>query len=280
MTFDAFWTQRAQLAAEERPVEIRRLDIPSPTAVYEELTFPNLDEVTVRARYIHPVSGTPAPTVLMYHDDGRGVRGWHHMTRFLALGFGVVALENRYAFLDITAGWRRAPAGMAAAELYSDAVVTGYVARRLPGVDGEQLITWGEGLGGGMAIAAAVLVPGVQKCAALNPLPADPAGAFAQGCSAGPLAQITDHFRQCDPTHAEEDAFFQALSYLDCANFAALLRCPLLLGTSGMDRASPAAAQRAVFDRASCVKKQLFYPKYEHERINFFENELLKFLHP
>ena len=34
-------------------------------------------------------------------------------------------------------------------------------------------MTWGEGFGGGLAIVAASLVPGVIRCAALNPLPGD-----------------------------------------------------------------------------------------------------------
>ena len=60
--------------------------------LYERLTI-TYEGRTVTARVIRPASAGQHPLLLMYHDLNRGVRGWHHMTRFLALGFGTVALE-------------------------------------------------------------------------------------------------------------------------------------------------------------------------------------------
>lgn len=277
--FQEFWTCQRDLAAADRPVELRQCSFPASAASYYELSFPGTDGTPLHARYIRPASPSPAPAVLMYHDYGRGVRGWHHMTRFAALGCCVVALENRAPFLDVCAGWRKAPEGLAAAQLYTDAMTAAYAARTLPGVDPERLILWGEGLGGGLAIAAAAMVPGVIKCAALNPLPADFKTVWEQGCGTGFFAGMSAHFRDCDPAHQEAEAFFAAMSYLDCARFAEGVRCPLLLGTGAMDALSPARAQQAAADGAAGPKTHLIYPKYEHERINFFENELLKFFH-
>lgn len=278
-SFQEFWARQRDLAAAERPIERRPLSFPASGAVYCELSFPATDGVVLCARYIRPAGAERAPTVLMYHDYGRGVRGWHHMTRFAAAGYCVVALENRAPFLDVSAGWRSAPEGLAAAQLYTDAMTAAFAARALPGVDPDQLVTWGEGLGGALAIAVAAMVPGVVKCAAQNPLPADFRTVWEQGCGTGLFAGMSAHFRTQDPAHQEAEAFFAAMSYLDCAQFAEGLRCPLLVGTGAMDALSPAQAQQTVADRAAGPKTQLIYPKYEHERINFFENELLKFLH-
>ena len=77
---------------------------------------------------------------------------------------------------------------------------------------------------------------------------------------------------------ADEERF-SALDYLDPVNLAPLLRGPLLMGTGLLDKVAPPEGQYAVYNRAVCPKKHLVYPKYEHERINFFEDELLKFLH-
>ena len=105
------------------------------------------------------------------------------------------------------------------------------------------LMTWGEGLGGTLAIAAAAKQPAhVVKCAAQNPL-----------CTG---------------------------AYADCAQYAAQLACPLLMGTSGMDTVAPPSAQDAVFDAATCAKKRYVYAKYIHERINAFEDRVLAFFHP
>lgn len=278
--FQTFWAGRRELACREREVEKRQVPFSSSPASYYELSFPGTDGASLLARYIRPPAESPTPVVLMYHDDGRAVRGWHHMTRFAALGFSVIALENRRPFGDIAAGWERAPDGLAATQLYTDAMTAAYVARRLPRVDPERLIPWGEGLGGGLAIAVAAMVPGVVKCAALNPLPAGFKLAWDEGFSQGMLGGISAHFRNHDPEHAQAEEFFHAMEYLDCAGFAQQLRCPLLLGTGMMDRTAPPTSQQLIADRAAGTVIHLKYPKYEHERINFFENELLKFLHP
>jgi len=64
----------------------------NPCGVYERLTV-TFDGRSVTARVIRPAADGVHPLLLMYHDLIRGVRGWHHMTRFLAPGFGVVAPE-------------------------------------------------------------------------------------------------------------------------------------------------------------------------------------------
>lgn len=278
-SFQDFWAGQRRLAAAERPIQCRQLHFPASSASYFELSFPGTDGVPLHARYIRPAGSSPAPAVLMYHDYGRGVRGWHHMTRFAALGYCVVALENRAPFLDVSAGWRSAPEGLAAAQLFTDAMTAAYVARAMPDVDPGRLVTWGEGLGGGLAIAVAAVVPGVIRCAAQNPLPADFRAVWELGCGGGFFAGMSAHFRDRDPAHQEAEPFFEALSCLDCAQFAQYLRCPLLVGTGEMDSVSPARAQQSIVDHAAGPKTHLIYPKYEHERINFFENELLKFLH-
>lgn len=280
MTFDTFWKEQNKLAAAERTVDLKGLEFHNPLGNYYEAVFPATDGTPLHMRCIWPASATPAPTVLMFHDYGRGIRGWHHMTRFLALGYGVAALENRCTVLDISDGWHDAPYALTAAQLYIDALTAAHVARTFPEVDADRLMTWGEGLGGGLAIAAAAFVPGIVKCAVLNPLPADFRAVWQSGCDAGIYAGIKTHFRNEDPQGLYTDSFFQAISYLDCSRFAALMQCPFLMGTGAMDLIAPAGSQDTVMNGVASEKKHLIYPKYGHERINFFENELLKFLHP
>lgn len=277
--FKAFWTRQNELAGAGRKVERREIDFHNPMARYFQLTFPGTDGTTLQARYICPVSGRRVPVVLMFHDYGRGVRGWHHMTRFIALGYAVAALENRAAVMDVSDGWRDAPEGLSAAQFYADALTAAHAVSSLPEADPARLVTWGEGLGGALALAAAAMVPGVVKCAALNPLPVDFPTVEASGCSEGFYWGLKRHFRWDDPQHMQAAAFFRAMGYLDCSGFAALLKCPALIGTGLMDTASPAAAQAAVVSRISSEKIHLVYPKYGHERINFYEDELVKFFH-
>ena len=87
----------------------------------------------------------------MYHDLNRGVRGWHHMTRFLALGFGVVAPEAEPFRED----WKVQPAQAAFRQRYLDALAVAKAALALPWVDTSRVYTFGEGFGGGMDTVSA-----------------------------------------------------------------------------------------------------------------------------
>lgn len=131
----------------------------NPAVSYETVFFRASDGEELSARVIRPAKDEPFPVVIMYHDRSRPVRGWHHMTRFAALGYGVFALQNR--------------ADGAPAPAVSDALTA---VRAAEGLFGEPspFVAWGEGLGATLAIAASALAPErIVKCAALNPLCTD-----------------------------------------------------------------------------------------------------------
>ncbi len=232
--FEAHW-QEAWESSAPLTVQAHPVAFCNPRARYEELTI-TAPQGTVRARYLYPAGEKPFPLVLMFHDIVRPIRGWHHMTRFLALGYGVLALENR----RVCPHWDRlSPREMALC--YRDALTLAHVARSRSDV----LLAWGEGFGGSLAAAACAFVP--ARCALLNPCPAD----------------LTD----------------PAWAYLDAAHFAPMLKGPLLLGTGLLDPMASPEGQYALYHGVSREKRHKIYPKYGHERINFFENELLKFFH-
>ena len=280
-----FWRTRAGHAAEVAaadPHELSEVGIDTPVAAYRQLGFASTDGAAVRARVILPKAAGPHPLILVFHDMDRGARGWFHLTRYVAAGFAVCHLESRPWAKDVTAGWREGPSGLVLAQLIDDALVMAGIARALPGVDASRVMTWGEGLGGLLSLACAALVPGVAKCAAFNPTPADARGSWEAGASTLAFAGVTRHFREEDPTAERAGEFFYALGYVDAASLSGLLPegCELLLGTCLMDAAQPPLGVYAVANRAACVKKQLVtYPKFAHERINDFEDRLLSFMH-
>ena len=85
----------------------------------------------------------------------------------LAFGCGVVAPEAE----PFSGDWMSGQVDFHSRFL--DALRLGKAAMQLPWVNREQVTAWGEGFGGGLALAAAALVPGVTRAAALNPMPAD-----------------------------------------------------------------------------------------------------------
>lgn len=159
--FEAVWRGRWAKAAPAGEVLVERLPFQNAQAAYQQWSVPAPNGREIRARYIRPAREGAVPTVLMFHDLGRGVRGWHHMTRFVALGYAVAALENQTSVAD----WRRDWAALSLEDRYLDALTLAHAAIGLSSTDPARLMTWGEGFGGGLAIVAASLVPGVIRCA-------------------------------------------------------------------------------------------------------------------
>lgn len=260
------------MAADARVCRVMRtpLSTESRTASYELLEEIELacGEV-VSARLIMPREKPDAgvPLILMFNDCGRASRGWHHMTRFVALGAAVLALdiacpsadalfERPGEYYPLAEGDAAPPDQLRIAPLARAALALVNVALTLPGVNTSRIHAWGEGLGGGLALMAAQAAP------AANGL------AFASLAMANPLPASV-----C----AEERG--SASGYFNLEALAPRVTCPVLVGTGLMDEVASVSGQFAVVNALSGDVRHVVYPKHGHERINEFENEHLKFLH-
>lgn len=125
--------------------------------IWEEVSFEAADGVLLRGRFAAPEGPAPRPLVLLFHDHGIQPRGWHHITRYAALGYGVLELENRAEGLAFGQGLADARAAYAYAASCAD-------------VDPARIIAFGEGFGGSLALGVAAGAS-LAKAAALNPLP-------------------------------------------------------------------------------------------------------------
>lgn len=151
---------------------ITAIDFANPCARYSEVSF-ELGTDVVHARLIEPAGRTRAservPLCLMFHDVDRPVRGWHHMMRFVAMGYAVLALNDDVVGVG---DLQRGIASPAFVERVRWGCAMAKVARELDGIDPDRLFAWGEGLGGGIALAVSALDEQGLSCTAIaNPLP-------------------------------------------------------------------------------------------------------------
>ena len=157
---------------EMRGPSITAIDFANPCARYSEVSF-ELGTDVVHARLIEPAGRTRAfervPLCLMFHDVDRPVRGWHHMTRFVAMGYAVLALDDDVVGVG---DLQRGIASPAFVERVRWGCAVAKVARDLDGIDPDHIFAWGEGLGGGIALAVSALDEQGLSCTAIaNPLP-------------------------------------------------------------------------------------------------------------
>lgn len=151
---------------------ITAIDFANPCARYSEVSF-ELGKDVVHARLIEPAGrarvSERVPLCLMFHDVDRPPRGWHHMTRFVAMGYAVLALDDDVVGAD---DLRRGIASPAFVERVRWGCAMAKVARDLDGIDPDRIFAWGEGLGGGIALAVSALDERGLACTAIaNPLP-------------------------------------------------------------------------------------------------------------
>ena len=160
------------LDLEIQGLTITAIDFANPYARYSEVSF-ELGNDVVHARLIEPVGRVRVselvPLCLMFHDIDRPVRGWHHMTRFVAMGYAVLALDDDVIGVDDLEQGIASPA-------FTERVRWGRaiakVARDLDGIDPDRIFAWGEGLGGGVALAVSALDGRGLACTAVaNPFP-------------------------------------------------------------------------------------------------------------
>lgn len=151
---------------------VTAIDFVNPCARYSEVSF-ELGGYVVHGRLIEPLGYARAsehvPLCLMFHDIDRPVRGWHHMTRFAAMGYAVLALD------DEAIGSTELQQGIASSAFVKRVrwgCAMAKVARNLDGVDPDRIFAWGEGLGGGVALAVSALDERGLTCTAVaNPIP-------------------------------------------------------------------------------------------------------------
>lgn len=151
---------------------VTAIDFANPCARYSEVSF-ELGGYVVHGRLIEPSGRARAselvPLCLMFHDIDRPVRGWHHMTRFAAMGYAVLALDDVVAGAD-DLQWGIASPAFVGRVRWGCALAK--VARNLDGVDPDRIFAWGEGLGGGVALAVSALDERSLACTAVaNPIP-------------------------------------------------------------------------------------------------------------
>lgn len=279
----AFWEGELP----EAPASFHLEDAPLQTRVgrYEEVLFVADDGQEIPGRFIAPRLMAPAGVVLELHDVGRGMRGWHHLSRWLPLGCAVLSFERRPWHEDLTEGYEPFspdPARLAFVRQIKDATEAFLLAQELA-PDVPALI-FGEGLGAGLGLAAGVLgeLAGAAPAALalLNPVPGDAGCVLAAGAPEGPSASIVAWARREDPEGEGADALFRTLSFADAEAFAPFLTAPVLLGTSLLDMCVPPAAQMRIAHALGNLVCQKTYPRWAHERVNAFEDTAFSFFQP
>jgi cephalosporin-C deacetylase len=253
--FDEFWRK---LLAEhaDRPVDVRSDPAAAVISTLDvsDLTFAGYGGDAVRAWYLRPAGVTAElPTVVEFigYGGGRGLA--HESLLWASCGYAHVVVDTRGQGAVWNVGATPDPHGSGpsapgfltrgldspASHYYSrvfvDAVRAVAVAKHLPGVDPDRVITAGGSQGGAIALAAASLSGDVAGVAARVPFL----------CAIERGAAITDRDPYYELTrwlgvhHTEAQRALDTLAHIDVVFHGRRATCPAYISAALMDDVCP-----------------------------------------
>lgn len=292
--FIDYWNRQiARLNERDLEYELVKKEFLNECADYYELYFKGIDGARIHAKYICPKNRQNVPLILQFHDYKQSSKSWYHLTRYIGIGYAVLAMDCRGqggmsedlgGVLGTTVcghlmiGIDDELDQMYYRKVYLDAYLLSKIGSQLPQIDTKKIVSYGQGQGGALAIVVAAMNKEINKCVAKDPFLADFKRVWEMDLDSLMYEGLRYYFRWFDPLHEREDEVFSRLGYLDVVHFAKQLNCKFLLGTGLLDSSCPPSTQYAIFNQAMCNKMHLVFAKFDHELCNRFEDEVLRFI--
>ena len=260
---DAFWSDQLAGAA-AHPLDVRLSPVDTHLNLQvDDVTFAGWGGHPVRAWYLRPEGGGDRPVVVQFvgYGGGRGLP--HEHTVWPAAGYGALVMDTRGqggtwggggvtpdpvgggpAFPGHLTRGIEDPAAHYYTRLHTDAARAVLAARELPGADPAQVVVTGISQGGGLALAAAGLVP--DAVAAV--LPDVPFLAHVRRAveitDAAPYAEIVGLLA----TRRDlAEVAFRTLAYVDVMHLARRARADALFSVALRDPVCPPSTVYAAY---------------------------------
>lgn len=283
--FDAFWAGTLT-AARQHPLDARfdAVDVGLTQIETYDVTFNGYGGQPIKAWFLKPRGAVgPLPAVVEYNGYGGGRGFAFERLLYPAAGYGYMLMDTRGQGSAWGSGGHTpdlAPDGdnpqhpgfmtrgvldprtYYYRRLFTDAVRAIEAMRTAPGIDPTRVAVTGGSQGGGIALAAAGLVP--DLAASLPDVP------FL--CGYRRATEITDknpYFEIslfCRIHRNQVETVFNTLSYFDGWNFATRANAPALFSVGLMDDICPPSTVYGAFNHYAGSRKEIrVYPYNNHE---------------
>lgn len=277
--FDAFWedtlaTSRAKATAPD----LTPYTPPLKTVDVFDVSFSGFDGQRVKAWLVQPADVTgPLPCVVEYIGYGGG-RGFpSQRLLWSAAGFAHFVVDNRgqsaadtpdidtFGVVPHVPGYLtrgiESPETHFYRRLMTDAVLAVDTVAALPQVDESRIALIGGSQGGGLALAVAGLHD--RPIAAVVDVPF--LCGYRRAASLVETAPYVELSRYLALRKADEERFFEVLSYFDGINFAPRARAKALFSVALFDDVCPPSTVYAAYNHYAGPKSMTVFPFNHHE---------------
>lgn len=278
--FDEFWTRTLADHSPDGDVVLEPYAAGLSLVDVWDMTFPGFDANPIKAWLIVPAGADePLPGVVEFvgYGGGRGLP--HEHLRWPSAGYAYLIMDTRGQGSAWGAGGGTADPqgsgfsypgfmtrGIDSQETYyyrrvfTDAVRAVAAFRALPHVDATRVAVTGNSQGGGIAIAAAGLVPGL-----LGVMPNVPFLChFGRAVGLTGLDPYEEIVRYLAVHREAEDRVFETLSYFDGVSFAARTTAPALFSTALQDMTCPPSTVFAARNNWAGGEAEMEIYRYNH----------------
>ena len=293
--FDAYWERAlAELDAVAPAVQLEPAAFQVPCARCDHLYFSGVGGARVHAKLLRPAAvGAPGRALVNFHGYTGRSPDWSSLLGYVAAGFTVAALDCRgQGGLSEDAGAVRGNTlyghiirGLADGadkllyrQIFLDTVRLARLVMELDEVDPERVGATGASQGGGLTLACAALEPRIKRAAPVYPFLCDYLRVWEMDQAQNAYRELSGFFRMFDPTHANQNASFERLGYIDVQHLAGRIQAEVLMATGLMDQVCPPSTQFAAYNRITAPKRIVIYPDFEHEALPEFGDQTLQFM--
>ena len=293
--FDEFWdASLAEMNAIDPAPVFTPYDYPSFVADCFELTFTSTKEAKIYAKFMRPKNLTEkVPAVLLFHGLSGDSGHWSRMLTYASQGYVVASLDCRgqggksedvggaagttYT-TPFTRGLDGDPKDLLCRDLFLDTAMLARIVMGLDYVDETRVAVTGGSQGGALTVACAALVPEIKLCAPVYPYLSDYKRVFNMDLNKGAYEGLKYYFRHFDPTHANEEAIFTKLGYIDIQFLAPRIKAEVLMLTGLVDTVCPPSTQFAMYNKITSKKNVMVYHDFGHEEFRDSADVTFQFL--
>lgn len=293
--FDAYWEKAlAECAETGLDYSLTRADFHAPGVECFDLLFAGVGGARIHCKFLKPEK-TPEkiPGIAIFHGYMHHSGEWFERLPLVYAGNAVVVMECRgqggisedvyhgvgpTVFGHVIRGVRdEDPHKLYYRDIFLDAVKTIRILMSMDFVDEMRIATYGKSQGGGIALAAASLVPEVKLCAPIFPFLSDFRRVLDMDLNKNAYEGFYWLFKKCDPTHAHWDAYLERMGYIDIQNHVPRLNARVLWQTGLMDDLCPPSTQFAAYNKITAPKEMILYPEHTHELIYYANDAIFTF---